>query len=42
MKLTAFGAGAPAPVPASADAALRAREGLIHVLLNHHEFVTIR
>ncbi|HZY84460.1 MAG TPA: DUF1553 domain-containing protein, partial [Gemmataceae bacterium] len=41
-KLTAFGAGAPAPVPASADAALRAREGLIHVLLNHHEFVTIR
>jgi len=27
----------PAP-----DAALRARENLVHVLLNHHEFVTIR
>lgn len=26
----------------SADAALRARENLIHVLLNHHEFVTVR
>jgi hypothetical protein len=28
-------------VPA-ADAALRARENLVHVLLNHHEFVTLR
>jgi hypothetical protein len=27
----------PAP-----DPALRARENLVHVLLNHHEFVTIR
>jgi hypothetical protein len=26
----------------SNDPALRAREGLIHVLLNHHEFVTLR
>ncbi|HWE38383.1 MAG TPA: DUF1549 and DUF1553 domain-containing protein [Isosphaeraceae bacterium] len=26
----------------SADPGLRAREGLVHVLLNHHEFVTIR
>jgi len=26
----------------SADPQLRAREGLIHVLLNHHDFVTIR
>jgi hypothetical protein len=26
----------------SADIALRARENLVHVLLNHHEFVTIR
>jgi hypothetical protein len=26
----------------SLDAALRARENLIHVLLNHHDFVTIR
>jgi hypothetical protein len=41
-KLTAFGASAPGPVSPSAEAALRAREGLIHVLLNHHEFVTIR
>ncbi len=41
-KLTAFGAGAPGPVPPSAGPALRARESLIHVLLNHHEFVTIR
>jgi len=24
------------------DPALRARENLIHVLLNHHEFVTVR
>jgi mono/diheme cytochrome c family protein len=28
-------------VPASTDTRLRAREGLIRVLLNHHEFVTI-
>ena len=28
-------------IPASADAKLRAREGLVRVLLNHHEFVTI-
>jgi hypothetical protein len=26
----------------SADPALRARENLVHVLLNHHDFVTIR
>jgi hypothetical protein len=26
----------------SADASLRARENLIHVLYNHHEFVTVR
>ncbi|HEY1860980.1 MAG TPA: DUF1549 and DUF1553 domain-containing protein, partial [Gemmataceae bacterium] len=26
----------------STDAALRARENLVHVLLNHHDFVTIR
>lgn len=29
-------------VPPSADATQRARENLIHVLLNHHEFVTVR
>ena len=28
-------------VPA-ADPALRRRESLVHVLLNHHDFVTIR
>ena len=28
-------------VPA-ADPVLRARENLVHVLLNHHDFVTIR
>jgi hypothetical protein len=26
----------------SADPALRARENLVHVLLNHHDFVTVR
>ncbi|MEO6810548.1 MAG: DUF1549 and DUF1553 domain-containing protein [Isosphaeraceae bacterium] len=30
------------PTPASTDPMLRAREHLVHVLLNHHEFVTIR
>ena len=30
------------PVPPAADPALRAREDLIHVLMNHHEFVTVR
>jgi hypothetical protein len=33
--------GADATKPA-ADPALRARENLVHVLLNHHDFVTIR
>jgi hypothetical protein len=37
----------PAPLDAdgrapASDPALRAREGLAHVLLNHHEFVTVR
>ncbi len=41
-KLTAFAPGAPGPVPPSAEPAMRAREDLIHVLFNHHEFVTIR
>jgi hypothetical protein len=31
-----------AAVAPSADPAMRARENLIHVLLNHNEFVTIR
>jgi hypothetical protein len=30
----------PASVPPSADAVQRAREDLVHVLLNHHEFLT--
>jgi hypothetical protein len=41
-KLTSFGSGAPSAVPPSPDPYQRAREGLIHVLLNHNEFVTIR
>lgn len=35
--------GAPAsPVPPAADPLQRAREGLVHVLMNHNDFVTIR
>jgi hypothetical protein len=41
-KLTPFGAGSPGVVAPAADPHLRAREDLIHVLMNHHEFVTIR
>jgi hypothetical protein len=41
-RLTAFDAGPANPVPPSADPALRAREDLIQVLMNHHDFVTIR
>jgi hypothetical protein len=33
---------APAEVPPSADPAMRARESLVHALLNHNDFVTIR
>jgi hypothetical protein len=41
-KLTAS-VGAPASsVPPAADPAQRARENLIHVLMNHNDFVTIR
>jgi hypothetical protein len=39
--LTAFPAG-PAVVAPSPDPAARAREDLVHVLLNHNDFVTIR
>ncbi len=39
--LTPISAGAPAPVAAAADPKQRARESLVHALLNHHEFVTI-
>ena len=42
-KLTGFsGAQATADSQPAGDATLRARESLCHVLLNHHEFVTMR
>ena len=41
-KQTRFKTSATSSVPPSTDAAQRARENLIHVLLNHHEFVTVR
>jgi hypothetical protein len=41
-KLTAFPAGPASPVPPATEPHLRARENLIHVLMNHNEFVTIR
>ncbi len=40
--LTAFTAGGENPVKPSADPQQRARENLIHVLLNHNDFLTIR
>ncbi len=41
-KLTAFTSGTEAIVKPSADPAQRARESLVHVLLNHNDFVTVR
>lgn len=41
-KLTPFKTSTTSSVPPSADANQRARENLVHVLLNHHEFVTVR
>ena len=41
-KLTSFRAGEASDVPPSADPATRARENLVHVLLNRNEFVVIR
>jgi hypothetical protein len=41
-ELDAFGAGDAGPVPPSWDPAQRARENLVHVLINHNDFVTIR
>jgi cytochrome c553 len=41
-KLSAFTSGPPSTVPPSPDPGMRAREDLIGVLLNHHEFVTMR
>jgi hypothetical protein len=40
--LTLFDAGPAPAVPAAADPRQRAREGLVHVLFNHNDFVTIR
>jgi hypothetical protein len=40
--LTAFPPGPASTVPPAAEPNLRARENLIHVLMNHNEFVTIR
>jgi len=41
-KLKAFDSGAAAAVKPSADPRQRARENLVHVLLNHNDFVSIR
>jgi hypothetical protein len=41
-RLMAVTGGAKPSVPSSTDPAQRARENLIHVLLNHNDFVTIR
>jgi hypothetical protein len=41
-KLTAFTSGPEAAVKPAEDPAQRARESLVHVLLNHNDFVTIR
>jgi hypothetical protein len=41
-KLSAFTCGPASQVPPSTDPALRARESLVHVLMNHTDFVTIR
>lgn len=40
--LTQFTAGTASPVPPSTDPAQRARENLVHVLLNHNDFLTVR
>ena len=41
-KLTRTATGLNSTVPPSTDPRQRARENLVHVLLNYHEFVTIR
>lgn len=40
--LTGFEGAAAADVPPSDDPALRARENLMHVLMNHNDFVVVR
>jgi hypothetical protein len=41
-RLTIFGADTKADIRPSADPLLRARESLVHALLNHNDFLTIR
>jgi hypothetical protein len=41
-RLTPFPGDAPATVPPAGEPHLRAREHLIHVLLSHNDFITIR
>jgi uncharacterized protein DUF1549/uncharacterized protein DUF1553/cytochrome c len=41
-KLTVFSADSKADVKPAADSLQRARENLVHVLMNHNDFVTIR
>jgi len=41
-QLTAFTNGSEAALKPSADPKQRARESLVHVLLNHNDFVTVR
>jgi hypothetical protein len=41
-RLTPFTAGTAPTVPPSGDPSQRARENLVHVLMNHNDFVTIR
>ncbi|MBS0263196.1 MAG: PSD1 domain-containing protein [Planctomycetes bacterium] len=40
--LTQFKTGTPSSVPAASDPQQRARENLVHVLLNHNDFLTVR
>jgi hypothetical protein len=42
LRLTPFAQGPAAAIPPAKDPVQRAREGLVHVLLNHNDFVTIR
>jgi PAS domain-containing protein len=42
QSLTAFNSGTANPVKPSDDPRQRARENLVHVLLNHNDFLTIR
>ena len=42
ISLTAFPSSKPFEPPPSPDANIRARENLVNVLFNHHDFVTIR